>query len=414
MAQARERGSRFGFAHVSFLRSELCYRQGALRDAEADARASLAVTIPSGIAAGVAAATGVLIGVLLERGALDEAATALTETGLHLEGLPVQPHASLLFSARGRLRLARGDVAGGLVDLRECGRRSGQLEVRNPIFLPWRADAALAHRALGEPGAARALAQDELAAARDWGTPGTIGSAQRLAALLTTGDPAIGLLYEATAALGESPARLEYARALVDLGAALRRANRRTEAREPLTHGLDLADHCGATLLSRRALDELAATGARPRRARLTGIDALTASERRVAQMAATGLNNVEIAQALFVTRKTVEKHLGNTYTKLSIKARADLALHLPPKPSPAHCGETEVNHEWTSCHRSTDAISLRGGGTQNRTIGMPPAPLSAQSPLRPNRRSDHGDGALRFTLSNRPWLGGTRASPPF
>jgi hypothetical protein len=237
MAQARERGSRFGFAHVSFLRSELCYRQGALRDAEADARASLAVTIPSGIAAAVGAATGVLIGVLLERGALDEAATALIETGLRLEELPVQPHASLLFSARGRLRLARGDVAGGLADLRECGRRNEQLEVRNPIFIPWRGEAALAHRALGEFDAAHALADEELAAARDWGTPGSIGSAQRLTALLTTGDAAIGLLYEATAALAESPARLEHARALVDLGAALRRANRRAEAREPLGPG---------------------------------------------------------------------------------------------------------------------------------------------------------------------------------
>jgi DNA-binding CsgD family transcriptional regulator len=336
MMQARERGSRFGFGHVSFLRSELRYRQGALRDAEADARAALAVTIPSGIVAGTVAATGVLIGVLLERGALDEAATALTDTGLHLDELPVQPHASLLFSARGRLRIARGDVAGGLADLLECGHRNEQLEVRNPIFIPWRADAALAHRALGELDAARALAQEELAAADDWGTPGAIGSAQRLAALLSSGDEAITLLHEATAALGESPARLEQARALVDLGAALRRANRRAEARQPLTRGLDLANQCGATVLSRRALDELAATGARPRHVRLTGLDSLTASERRVAQMAACGLSNVEIAQALFVTRKTIEKHLGNTYTKLSVKTRADLALHLPREAEPS------------------------------------------------------------------------------
>jgi len=143
--------------------------------------------------------------------------------------------------------------------------------------------------------------------------------------LLSSGDEAITLLREAEAALGESPARLEHARALVDLGTALRRANRRTEAREPLSRGPDIADRCGATVLSRRAEDELAATGARPRRARLSGVDALTASERRVAEMAARGLGNTEIAQRLFVTRKTIEKHLGNVYTKLGIKSRNEL-----------------------------------------------------------------------------------------
>ena len=81
--------------------------------------------------------------------------------------------------------------------------------------------------------------------------------------------------------------------------------------------------------MRRRALDELAATGARPRRFRLTGLDALTASERRVAEMAARGLGNVEIAQRLFVTRKTVEKHLGSVYSKLSINSRADLPTRL-------------------------------------------------------------------------------------
>ena len=70
-------------------------------------------------------------------------------------------------------------------------------------------------------------------------------------------------------------------------------------------------------MLAERAPEELAATGARPRRSRLSGVDALTASERRVARMAARGVGNVEIAQSLFVTRKTVEKHLGNVYTKL-------------------------------------------------------------------------------------------------
>jgi DNA-binding CsgD family transcriptional regulator len=334
LVQARERGSRFGFAVVSFLKSDLAYRQGALYDVEPDAHASLDITISAGQMQASAATTSMLIAALLERGALDEAADALNAIGLAEEEVPRQMAYNSLLSARGRLRLARGDLAGGLGDLLECGRRNALLEVRNPVFIPWRVDAALAHRARGEFDAARALAEEELAAARDWGTPGAIGAAQRLAALLTSGDESIELLQEATSALADSPARLEYARALVDLGAALRRANRRVDAREPLRLGLDLADRCGAKVLGRRAREELAATGARPRRVQLTGIDALTASERRVAQMAAQGLGNVEIAQTLFVTRKTVEKHLSNAYTKLGVNSRAKLAPHFPERVS--------------------------------------------------------------------------------
>jgi DNA-binding CsgD family transcriptional regulator len=111
----------------------------------------------------------------------------------------------------------------------------------------------------------------------------------------------------------------------VELGAALRRANQRTEAREPLRAGLDLALGCGATRLADRARTELRATGARPRRESLSGAAALTPSERRVAEMAASGLSNAEIAQALFVTVKTVEGHLSGAYRKLDVRSRTEL-----------------------------------------------------------------------------------------
>jgi DNA-binding CsgD family transcriptional regulator len=331
-AQTRERGSRFGFAHVSFLRGQLDLRRGALREAEAGARACLEITAPSGYRVGTAVATGLLISVLLERGASAEAARALDAVGVRFEELPPQPPYNLLLGARGRLRLAERDAAGALADLHECGRRNAQVELHHPSFVPWRFDAALAHRALGELTAARALAEEELVAARAWGTPGAIGTAKRLAALLTGGDEAISLLREATSALAASPARLEHAHALVELGAALRRANRRREAREPVAQGLDIADRCGADVLRRRALEELAAIGVRPRRTRLSGLEALTASERRVARMAAEGASNKEIAQALFVTHKTIEKHLGNAYRKLGVRSRAELPPELVEK----------------------------------------------------------------------------------
>jgi len=126
--------------------------------------------------------------------------------------------------------------------------------------------------------------------------------------------------------LERSEARLEHARALVDLGAALRRSNRKAEAREPLRDGLAIARACGALPLAERAHDELVATGARPRKIVRAGADALTASERRVARMAADGMANKEIAQALFVTVRTVEAHLHHAYQKLEISSRGEIA----------------------------------------------------------------------------------------
>ncbi len=69
--------------------------------------------------------------------------------------------------------------------------------------------------------------------------------------------------------------------------------------------------------------------GARPRKLVQTGVDALTASERRVARMAAEGMTNKEIAQALFVGVHTVEVHLSHAYAKLGVRSRAQLASRM-------------------------------------------------------------------------------------
>jgi DNA-binding CsgD family transcriptional regulator len=131
--------------------------------------------------------------------------------------------------------------------------------------------------------------------------------------------------------LEESQARLEYAKSLVELGGALRRGNHRSEAREFLRVGVELAHKLGASALADRAQTELAATGARPRRLMLTGLDSLTPSERRVAEMAADNMTNKDIAQALFVTPKTVEVHLSSVYRKLQISSRSQLPAVLAP-----------------------------------------------------------------------------------
>jgi DNA-binding CsgD family transcriptional regulator len=133
------------------------------------------------------------------------------------------------------------------------------------------------------------------------------------------------LLGESLRVLNHANLSLERARTLVELGAALRRADQRVRAREQLREGLDLAQQCGAERLAARAVEELRVTGARPRRRMITGPDALTPSEARIVRMAADRMGNRDIAQALFLTVRTVENHLGSAYRKLGIASREEL-----------------------------------------------------------------------------------------
>ena len=151
----------------------------------------------------------------------------------------------------------------------------------------------------------------------------------RVAGLVEGGQHGLAMLEEAVDVLADSPAKLEHAKARTELGAALRRAKGRSEARDQLRHAVELATICGAAPLAARAETELLATGARPRRIALSGLESLTPSERRVAEMAAGGPTNREIAQALFVTAKTVEVHLSSVYRKLGISSRSQLPAAL-------------------------------------------------------------------------------------
>jgi DNA-binding NarL/FixJ family response regulator len=135
----------------------------------------------------------------------------------------------------------------------------------------------------------------------------------------------VELLREAADLLAGSPARLEHAKVLAALGAALRKSRRPTDARAPLRRALELADVVGAQDLAGRVRTELYAAGGRPRNTALVGIEALTPSERRVAELAAAGQTNREIAQEVFVTPKTIELHLSNVYRKLGIRSRREL-----------------------------------------------------------------------------------------
>ncbi len=128
-------------------------------------------------------------------------------------------------------------------------------------------------------------------------------------------------LREAVDLLEGSPARLEHARALVELGGALRHARRSAESRAPLQAGLELAVACGAVRLAARARDEVSAAAGRPPR-RSAPDRTPTATELRVARLAVAGATNREIARELFVSLKTVETHLSHLYAKLGLAGR--------------------------------------------------------------------------------------------
>jgi tetratricopeptide (TPR) repeat protein len=324
LAEARRQGSVLMFSFASIFRSHVHWRLGSIAEAEADARAALALNAVREAQVGLPFAVSGLIDALIERGELDEAERALVESGI-AGPLPELLHLTFVLDSRARLRLAQGRAREALDDLRECARLLERWQIQSPGRIPWRASAALALASLGERDEAIRVAREEVDLARRFQIPRELGMALRAAGLAEGGDRGVELLAEAVEVLEDSPAVLEHARALTDLGAALRRAGRRSDAREPLRRALELAHRCGATALVERAHAELLATGARPRRAVVTGLDALTASERRVAEMAAEGSTNREIAQALFVTEKTIEWHLGQAYRKLGISSRSEL-----------------------------------------------------------------------------------------
>jgi DNA-binding CsgD family transcriptional regulator len=329
LADARRLGSLPHVLGLSCYRALVHLRVGNLADAEADARAALE-TGPRLPGMHAAVALAALLETLAERGELEAAEAADQRYGL-AEQFPTTLHAGSVLAARGRLRLAELRPATALGDLLAAGELLARLHSPSPSAAPWRSDAALAHLALGARAEARALAAEEVALAQAYNGPRALGVALRAAGLAEGGRRGIELLSQAVRVLDGSGARLEHARAVTDLGAALRRAGQRAESREILRPALDVAHRCGALALTERTRTELVAAGGRPRRLVLSGLDSLTPSERRVAQLAATGLSNREIAQNLFITARTVEGHLTHAYHKLAITSREQLPAGLTP-----------------------------------------------------------------------------------
>jgi DNA-binding CsgD family transcriptional regulator len=262
--------------------------------------------------------------VRLEQGDLAGAHAVLARCGTPIRGSDGDTSAR---HSRLELLLAERDWQQASADADEYRRRLGGVD--NAAWGPWRSLKAQALTGLDRRDEAIELLEQELDGARRWGAPGALGRTLRL---LGTVRADAGLLGEAVEVTESSPARLEHAKALTALGMALRRARRPADARDPLRRAFEVASRCGAQPLVELARAELYAAGGRPRREALAGPESLTPSERRIADLAAEGQSNRDIAQALYVTPKTVEFHLTGVYRKLGISTRAALRGALADK----------------------------------------------------------------------------------
>jgi DNA-binding CsgD family transcriptional regulator len=331
LADARGRASIPALAFLIAHRGWFALRRGSVAQAETDARTALEMLTAHRIQLGHRFALALLVEALLESGDVDGAERTLATSGLAVE-IPPGLASNHLLQARARLRLQQSRTHAGLEDLLEFGRRDELWGAANPLASRWRSLACVPLAATGDRAGALRLAAEDVERARRWGAAAGVGMALRAHGLVEGGRAGIAHLHEGAQVLQRSLARLEHARTLVDLGAALRRANRRAEARDVLKGGLTLASQCDAAALVERAHIELRAAGGRSSDAGGGGIARLTVAERRVAEMAAQGHSNPQIAQALFVTRKTVETHLGHIYGKLGISGRVELTRVLADK----------------------------------------------------------------------------------
>jgi DNA-binding NarL/FixJ family response regulator len=332
IAHAQRRSAPAELVAAWWMSSGVAWAFGDLAAAESDARQGLEVARLGRVRLAELPLRAVLACVFVARGEVGAAWAEIEATGLTGE-VPDIVWAVLVLYPRGLVRMEQGRFAEASEDFLQLVRLSSQW---GAIGMPAPLPQVLAARALmasGRCAEARAMAAAALAHARRFGAPVVLSRALRASAV-TSADAAarLALLDEAVGVLDGSPAQLARAEALGELGAALRRARRDVDARAPLREALDLARRCGAAGLAKTAFDELAATGERVRRWTPIGAESLTPSQRRVAELAAGGMTNRQIAQTLFLTVKTIESHLAAAYDTLGIRSRAELAAALAPR----------------------------------------------------------------------------------
>jgi DNA-binding CsgD family transcriptional regulator len=329
-ADARGRGSVLAYALACVFRSRHGLWTGPIGDALHDARAALDLLPPHSVY--LCSAAYCLVCGLLELGEADQAETVLGYVAQH-QPAPPPFFAAWREMAGGRLAAHRGEHSRAVDAFVAAGRYHTSLRIVNPTVLSWRSEAGLAAHRLGRRDLSRALIDEELALAERFGGPRAVGVAQRAAGLVARDEAAVDLLRSAGEVLAGCGAAVEQARSLSDLGAAIRRTGRPAEARPVLREALRLAEDVGATHIAEQARAELHVAGGRARVRTGSSAQGLTPAERRVAELAAAGQSNRQIANALFISVKAVEWHLSNAYRRLDISGRAKLATVLSSTP---------------------------------------------------------------------------------
>ncbi|MBC2900542.1 AAA family ATPase [Streptomyces cupreus] len=250
-----------GYTFLGYIR----FRCGRLTDAEDFVRAGL--RLADRVSPDVPVhwyAIGSLIEILLARGQVEAAERMAAENGLG-EPFPSAVTFPDAQTVHAELLLARGMAKEAAAELSQVGQRLDAHGMRNPGLCPWLLQLALATAAT-DVQQGRELAQEALHRAERFGAASALGHALRVMARLSDGPGSIALLHRAVTELERSDASYELACALVELGTALRRGGRASQAAESLYRGVDLAVQCGADALVTQARDELIAAGLGPRR----------------------------------------------------------------------------------------------------------------------------------------------------
>jgi DNA-binding CsgD family transcriptional regulator len=322
LADARDRGAPMAYAEASLVRALVLLARGRITDAAVDAQMALD---RMGWHAHAQTAAATLANCMIERRELTEAASVLDRVQEIPPPVDVPGVDAYVHLARGRLHLGLRDIEAARKDLEAAEKTLQVFGYANPSALPWRSLAGVIAHLGGDPTRGNVLIEEEIRLAQRYEVPIALGVALRRRALTERGQEAMDSYRQAVAALETTEAKLELAHAHSGLGRGLRRAGQRVQARHHLTIALDLAHRCGASGLEAEIRQELTAAGARPRRPALSGVESLTPTELRVAQLAAQGRSNRDIAEMIFVSRNTVAWHLRNTYRKLQIDSREQL-----------------------------------------------------------------------------------------
>lgn len=303
---------------------------GDLSAAEADLRQGIELARLAGLAPLLLMFTPILVDVLVQRDELQAAEAELETLGASGGAqLPPAPPFLGIFLARGHWYLEKGEYEAAIADFDSVAVVADSIGFGSGPALMASSYAVTACLALDRLEEARKWAADALGMTERWGPPAGVGAALAVKAATRSGEERIEMLEEAVALLDGTLLRAAHTNALLELGVALRRNGRRADARAPLREAIDLARRRGAVLIARRASEELQATGEKVRSYAPIGVESLTPSERRVAELAASGMTNRQIAQSLFVTVKTVEAHLSAAYDKLDIESRRQLPAAL-------------------------------------------------------------------------------------